>query len=361
MSFFSEFRDPSRARELAARIRRRSTKPCRFMEFCGGHTVAIFRHGIRQILPPTVEMVSGPGCPVCVTSNQDLDLAMALAMVPGVILTTFGDLFKVPGSRMSMQDAAARGADIRMVYGTLDALKLARENPHRKVVFVGIGFETTAPTIAASLLTAEKEGLENYFVLSLHKVTPPVLAAVLRAGETTLNGLVCPGHVSAVIGAQAWLPFARDFGIPCAVAGFEPVDILHSIALLVEQVEDGRAVVETSYRRGVRFEGNPHAIRMMEEVFQPGTASWRGMGELPGSGLVLRDRFRRFDAAAAFEVDPGPTLEPKGCICGTVLRGVAKPTDCALYAKVCTPDSPVGPCMVSNEGSCAAYYRFGER
>ncbi len=329
------------------------------MEFCGGHTVTIMKHGIRQLLPPTIEMLSGPGCPVCVTDNADLDKAVALAHVPGVILTTFGDMLKVPGSRSSLQEARADGADVRIVYSTLDALQIARDNPARPVVFLGIGFETTAPTVAASVLQADQEGLHNYHVLSLHKLCPPVIKALLDSGEVRLNGLICPGHVSAVIGSKAWEFISREYGIPCVVSGFEPLDVLQCVYMLVSQVEKSECKVEIAYRRGVRPEGNQRALELMDRVFEPCPARWRGMGQVAATGLRFRKTYQRFDAESAFDFDPGPTLEPKGCICGEILRAVKTPRDCQLFGKVCTPASPVGPCMVSSEGSCAAYYLYG--
>ena len=359
MRLVDDFRSSDLAKGLIDGIRRSSTKHVRLMEFCGGHTVAIMRHGIRQLLPPTIEMLSGPGCPVCVTDNADLDKGIALARIPGVILTTFGDMLKVPGSRSSLQEVRAEGADVRMVYSTLDALQIARQNPSRQVVFLGVGFETTAPTVAASVLQAENEGIGNYYILSLHKLCPPIIKAIMDSGEVKLSGLICPGHVSAVVGSQSWDFIARDYGIPCVVSGFEPLDILQSVHMLVSQVEKGESKVEIAYRRGVSAEGNRRALEIMYQVFEPGVAAWRGVGEVAGSGLALRKAYQRFDAEVAFEFDPGPTVEPKGCICGEVLRAVKTPRDCSLFRTVCTPANPVGPCMVSSEGSCAAYYLYG--
>lgn len=329
------------------------------MEFCGGHTVAIFKHGIRQMLPSTLEMVSGPGCPVCVTANADIDRAIALSQVPGVIIVTFGDMLKIPGSRSSLQEAKAGGADVRMVYSTLDAVKIASENTDKSVVFLGIGFETTAPTVAASVIQAMQEGIDNYYVLSLHKLCPPVIRAILDSGEVRLNGLVCPGHVSAIIGSYPWEVIAREYHIPCVISGFEPVDILQCVSMLVDQIERGEAKVEIAYRRGVRPEGNPEAIKLMEKVFEPAPARWRGMGELPASGLKLRREYRQFDAELAFDIATEPAQEPEGCICGEILRGTKVPRDCSLFAGICTPEHPVGPCMVSSEGSCSAHYLYG--
>lgn len=360
MKFIDEYRRSELASALVARIRRRSAGSARLMEFCGGHTFSIMKNGIRQLLPPSIDMVSGPGCPVCVTDNADLDKAIALAGIPNVVLTTFGDMLKVPGSRSSLQEAKAEGADIRMVYSTLDALQIARENPSKSVVFLGVGFETTAPTIAASILQAERDGAGNYYVLSLHKLCPPVIRALLDSGEVKLHGLICPGHVSAVIGSRPWEFIADEYGIPCVVTGFEPLDVLQSVDMLLDQIEKGESGVEIGYRRGVRPEGNQRALDVMYEVFEPCSARWRGLGTVADSGLKLRSRFERFDAEAAFEFDPGPTLEPEGCVCGDILRGVKTPRDCRLFGSVCTPADPVGPCMVSSEGSCAAHYLYGD-
>jgi len=360
MRFVDEYRRSELAHGVVRRIHHNSTKSACLMEFCGGHTVVILKHGIRQLLPGNIRMLSGPGCPVCVTDNADLDKAIALAGIPGVILTTFGDMLKVPGSRSSLQEVKAESGDVRIVYSALDALMIARDNPARSVVFLGVGFETTAPTIAASVLQAEQEKIDNYYVLSLHKLCPPTIRVLLDSGEVGLQGLICPGHVSAVIGSRPWEFIARDYGIPCVVSGFEPLDVLQCIDMLVSQIEKGESRVEIAYRRGVRPEGNRRALEVMYQVFETCPAKWRGVGTVPDSGLKLSQRFERFDAELAFDFDPGPTLEPEGCLCGDILRGVKTPRDCLLFAKACTPATPVGPCMVSSEGSCAAYYLYGD-
>jgi hydrogenase expression/formation protein HypD len=359
LRFITEFRRPELARGLISQIQRQSRTKARFMEFCGGHTVTIFRYGIRQALPPTLEMVSGPGCPVCVTASADLDRAIALSRIPGVIITTFGDMLRVPGSSSSLEEAKAEGADVRMVYSTLDALRIASDNPDRSVVFLGIGFETTAPTVAASILRAREKGLKNYYVLSLHKLCPPAIRAILDSGEVRLDGLICPGHVSTVIGARPWESVAHDYHIPGVISGFEPLDVLQAVSMLVAQVEGGEAGVEIAYRRGVRSEGNPEALRVMAQVFETAPARWRGLGEIAESGLRLRGEYQEFDAERAFDIVTEPAREPEGCICGEILRGVKMPLDCCLFAKACTPEHPVGPCMVSSEGSCAAHYLYG--
>jgi hydrogenase expression/formation protein HypD len=359
VKYITEFRSSELADGLISQIERRAKTPVRFMEFCGGHTVTIFRYGIRQVLPETIEMVSGPGCPICVTANADLDKAIALAQIPEVIITTFGDMLKVPGSRSSLQKVKAEGAEVQTVYSTTDALKIAEGNPDKSVVFLGIGFETTAPTIAASILQAEEKGIKNYYVLSLHKLCPPVIRALLDSGEVKLGGLVCPGHVSAIIGSHPWEFIASDYGIPCVVSGFEPLDILQCVEMLVEQVEKGESRVEIAYKRGVRPEGNQQALKLMERVFESSPARWRGIGEVAQSGLKIKSKYQRFDAEANFDIKPGPAVEHAGCICGDILRGVKTPADCKLFGKMCTPQNPVGPCMVSSEGSCSAYYLYG--
>jgi|YNPNPStandDraft_1061719.scaffolds.fasta_scaffold02354_6 hydrogenase expression/formation protein HypD len=360
MRYLDEFRDPQLARRLLDHIWARSTRRVCLMEFCGGHTHAIFRHGLRQMLPPTVELRSGPGCPVCVTADRDLDRAIAIARLPNVILTTFGDMLKVPGSSGSLQEARAEGADVRIVYSTLDALQIAREHPDRDVVFLGIGFETTAPTVAAALLQAEAEGIRRFYVLSLHKLTPPAMRAILDNGQVGLGGIIGPGHVTTVVGSAAWEFLPREYHMPCAVAGFEPLDILRAVAALVEMAEEGRAEVVNAYSRSVRPQGNPVALAMMERVFAVDRADWRGLGSVPQSGLTLRPAYARFDAALAFPVETGPSRPHPGCRCGDVVRGVLDPPDCPLFRRVCTPARPVGPCMVSAEGACAAWYTYGQ-
>ncbi len=360
MKLVDEFRDTRLAENLVASIRCKSTRRARLMEFCGSHTVAILKYGLRQLLPGTIEMMSGPGCPVCVTDNADIDKAIALARLPDVILCTFGDMLKVPGSFSSLQQAKAEGCDVRMVYSTMDALEIARGNRQRPVIFLGIGFETTAPTIAASVLYAEAEGLDNYYIFSLAKLCPPVMKALLDAGEVSLDGIICPGHVSAIIGSRPYEFIPRDYGIACVVSGFEPLDILQAIDMLVAQIETGKPRVEIAYRRGVNPEGNRRAQELMGQVFKVCPARWRGIGTVEQSGLRLSQNYRRFDAECAFPVEPGPSREPKGCLCGDVLRGVKLPIDCQLFRRVCTPERPVGPCMVSYEGACSTYYLYGD-
>lgn len=368
-SLVERFRDPDRARALAEAIRARATRPIRLMEFCGGHTHAILRYGVPDLLPETIDLRSGPGCPVCVTSAADLDRAIALAQVPDAILTTFGDMIRVPGTRRrspesppaSLAEAKARGADIRVVYSPLDALRMAQESPDRPVIFLGVGFETTAPMVASAVLAAEKQKVENFYIFSTHKLTPPATKAILDAGEVALDGIIGPGHVTTVIGAEAWRFLPEGYGIPVAIAGFEPLDILRALLALVEMVEEDRPDVANVYTRSVRPEGNLAAQKTMAQVFEVADAEWRGFGTIPASGLQLREAYARFDAARAFPLEVTSAQEPPGCRCGEVLRGVVRPTECPLFARTCTPEDPVGPCMVSAEGACAAYYRYGIR
>ncbi|MBN1856239.1 MAG: hydrogenase formation protein HypD [Dehalococcoidia bacterium] len=360
MRFVDEYHDPAIASHLARSIGRLSTKPVQFMEFCGGHTHAILRYGIRDLLPPTVTMRSGPGCPVCVTSARDIDRAIAMSQIPGVILATYGDLVRVPGSITSLERAKATGADVRVVYSSMDAVDLAERNPDRQVILVGIGFETTAPTVAASILQASGRGLTNYRVLSLLKLTPPVMQALLRSGETHIDGIVCPGHVSVVIGTLPYEELPVKYNIGCVVTGFEPLDILRSVQLLVEQAESNTPHVVNAYSRVVETNGNQVALAMMGEVFEPCTANWRGIGSIPSSGLALRPSFRQYDAGTAFPIEVEEAPEPPGCRCGDILRGAAVPAECPLFSRTCTPEHPIGPCMVSNEGACAAHYRYAD-
>jgi len=341
------------ARELAAAAA--SRPPATFMEVCGTHTMAIARYGLRELLPDGVELVSGPGCPVCVTAHRDLDHIIALARLPEVTLATFGDLVRVPASRSSLAAERAAGADVRVVYSPRDAVELAAAEPERQVVFAGIGFETTAPTVAAAVLEARQRDLSNFSVLSLHKTMPPPLRALLELGETPLQGFILPGHVSVVTGLDCYGFLADEYGVGGVITGFAAHDVLRALLRLVRMEAPA---IEIEYTRAVRPEGNLVAQRVLAQVFEPGDADWRGLGVIPGSGLRFADEFAAFDAARRFAVDPGEALEPAGCRCGEVLRGVLDPSECALFGARCTPEDPVGACMVSSEGACAARYRY---
>lgn len=360
MKYIDEYRDGEVARALSDKIRAISTKKMRLMEICGTHTMAIFRHGIRSLLPDTVELVSGPGCPVCVTAMEEIDRAVKLAQSPGVIVTTFGDMIRVPGSESSLQQEQAKGADVRIVYSTFDALKFAAENRDNDVVFLGIGFETTAPTVAAAIKTAHENKQSNFSVLSAHKLLPPAMDALLSSGDLGVDGFICPGHVTTIIGTSSYEAVVGRYHTPCVVVGFEPIDILQGILMLVEQREEGRAEVQIQYTRGVNPEGNPGALKIMDEVFTPCDSPWRGLGKIPGSGLAIREKYSALDAKNRFELSVPPAKEPLGCLCAEILRGAKRPPDCKLFRHACTPRTPVGACMVSSEGTCAAYFKYHE-
>ena len=356
---FAAFKDPTLARGLIESIAKLSPAGgATLMEVCGTHTVAIARNGIRNLMPEGTRLASGPGCPVCVTSNRDIDTVIALARVPGVIIAPFGDMTRVPGSTSSLLAEQAAGRDVRIVYSPLDALTLAEQNPAREVVFVGVGFETTTPLVAMAIKRAAAAGLENFSVFGAHKNMPGALEAIINDPQLKVDALILPGHVSTIIGAKPSQFLAEKYGIPGVITGFEPVDVLQGIAMIMRQLHVGRAEIEIAYARGVMPEGNPVAMAAIDEVFETCTALWRGLGEIPGSGYRIREEYAQFDAVRRFQPDIEPTQDPKGCRCGDVLRGIMAPNECPLFRKVCTPENPVGPCMVSSEGSCAAYFRY---
>lgn len=340
-------------------IKRLVKRPIRLMEVCGTHTVAIFRAGIRQLLPSEVDLVSGPGCPVCVTPNDYLDAAIAYSRQPDHIIMTFGDMLRVPGSSSTLMAEKANGADIRIVYSPLESLAVARENPAKKVIFLAVGFETTAPTAAATILAAEQEQLTNFYVLTSHKLVPPALRALLSSDSARVDGFLLPGHVSAIIGLAPYQFIAKEFNVPAVVAGFEPLDILQAVYLLAKQIHEGAAAVVNQYGRVVPDAGNPTARQVLAAVYQPVAATWRGVGVIPDSGLGVNEAYRRYDALVNLPVKVEPLVEPKGCRCGEVLQGSIKPADCQLFGKLCLPEHPVGSCMVSVEGTCAAWYKYG--
>ncbi|HTP98455.1 MAG TPA: hydrogenase formation protein HypD [Casimicrobiaceae bacterium] len=369
MKYIDEFRDGGLARGLAAAIAReaRAQRRYRLMEFCGGHTHAISRYGIKDLLPPNVEMIHGPGCPVCVLPIGRIDGAIELAMRPGLILATYADTMRVPaGKGLSLVKAKARGGDVRMVYSSADALRIARDNPGREVVFFAIGFETTTPPTAVAIRDAAASGLTNFSVFCNHVLTPAAIASILESpqvrelGTVALDGFIGPAHVSTVIGTQPYEYFAEEYRRPVVVAGFEPLDVMQAILMLVRQLNEGRAQVENEFTRAVTREGNLKAKALVAEVFElRRTFEWRGLGEVPYSALRIREAYAGFDAERRYGIEYRAVADNKACECGAILRGVKKPTDCKVFGTACTPDNPIGSCMVSSEGACAAHYTYG--
>jgi hydrogenase expression/formation protein HypD len=358
MEPLTDFRNPNAVRELAKDIAQlRLEKSIRLMEVCGGHTAAIYRFALHDLLPPTVQLLSGPGCPVCVTSNDFVDRAIALSFLPDTTIATFGDLIRVPGSTRSLANARAQGADVRVFYSSADALNWTETHPERRVVFLGIGFETTACTLAATIAEAIRNKVENFFLLSALKTMPEALRALFTSPDVQVNGLILPGHVTTVAGMDAFEFIAREFSIPCVVSGFEPVDLMETILMLCRQILEHRSSVENQYHRVVRKQGNPRAQELILEMLEPCDMPWRGFGVIPRSGLRLRSIHSQWDAEN-IQVEVEPPREDSACQCGDVLRGRIRPNECPLFGKVCTPDTPHGACMVSAEGACAAVYHF---
>jgi hydrogenase expression/formation protein HypD len=362
MKYVDEYRRGDVAKRLAEQIAGlvEPGRTYKLMEVCGGHTHAIYKHGIEDLLPPEVELVHGPGCPVCVIPMGRQDDAIAIAERPEVIFTTFGDMLRVPATRGSLLDAKARGADVRMVYSPLDALKVARENPDREVVFFAIGFETTTPSTALTLLRARGEGIRNFFAFANHVTIIPAIRAILDSPDLRLDGFIGPGHVSTVIGLRPYRFIAREYGKPVVVSGFEPLDVLQGVYLVLRQLAEGRSEVENQYTRVVREAGNPRALQVIAETMELRTTfEWRGLGFISQSALKLRAAFADWDAEIRYDVPGVRVADPKACQCGEVLKGVIKPWECKVFGTACTPDHPIGTCMVSSEGACAAYYNYG--
>jgi hydrogenase expression/formation protein HypD len=328
------------------------------MEVCGTHTMAIAKSGTRELVPPNLKLLSGPGCPVCVTAQGDIDSVIAMAGNPDITLLTFGDMLRVPGTTTSLAEERSRGADVRVVYSPLDAVQMAADNPGREMVFLGIGFETTAPTVAVSIEEARRRELSNFSVLSLHKVVPPALEVIFSDPDIRVDGLICPGHVSAVIGLEPYEILVQRYKKPCVVTGFDTLDILEGIVMLTRQLRNGEARAEIQYKRVVKKEGNLVARAVLERVFTLADARWRGLGAIPGSGLNINDEYSSYDARVKFQVPDFEDKPIKGCACGEVLTGKITPRECLLFGRACTPVQPIGPCMVSHEGACAAYYRY---
>lgn len=358
MKFVTEYRNTEQVRQLAEHVRRIVTRPWNIMEVCGGQTHAIVRFGLDELLPKEVTLIHGPGCPVCVTPIEILDKAIAIASRPEVIFCSFGDMLRVPGSEKDLLQVKSEGGDVRIVYSPMDAVALARKHPDRQVVFFAVGFETTAPANAMAVAQAARLGLENFSVLVSHVLVPPAIEAVLSSPGCCVQGFLAAGHVCTVMGLDEYRPIVEKHHVPIVATGFEPLDILQGVAMCVEQLEQGRAEVENQYTRSVRPEGNRAAMQIVAEVFEPATRKWRGIGAIPQSGLVLREPYARFDAARRFGVADLVADEPPQCIAGEILQGRKKPPECPAFGVACHPDRPLGAPMVSNEGSCSAYYRY---
>ncbi len=361
MKYVDEFRNSHVAKKLIKLIEIKALKikkDVALMEVCGTHTVAMFRYGIRNILPRNIRVISGPGCPVCVTTQEDIDKAIGFSNIRDTIVTTFGDMMKVPGAKSSLQDLKAKGRDIRVVYSTLDALQIARDNKDKSIIHIAIGFETTVPTIAAAILRAKDQKIKNFYIMASHKIIPPALKILVESAKSKISGFLLPGHVSTIIGPKPYQFLAKKYKTPCVIAGFEAMDILQSINMLLDQIIANVPQVQTQYIRCVHPDGNINARKMISKVFQVGDVKWRGLGLMPKSGLFLRRSFKGFDAMEKFTVK---IKRPKktACRCGDVLQGIITPDLCPLFGKICKPTMPIGPCMVSSEGACAAFYRYG--
>ena len=360
MKYSEEYRDQELVKQLSRRIYDLFAAPATLMEVCGTHTMAVARFGLKTLLPPGLNLVSGPGCPVCVTSQEDIDAFLALGSIPQALLATFGDMMRVPGSVTSLERERAQGTEVRVVYAPLDAVALAREHPHREVIFFGVGFETTMPATALAVKGAAAENLTNFSVLSVHKTMPAALRALLGSGEVKVSGLLLPGHVTTITGSETYNFLPQEFQLPCAVTGFEPVDILLGVSSLLRQLAEGRPVVDNVYTRAVKAPTNPRAQALLAEVFVPEDAVWRGLGVIPGSGAGLQEEYASFDAKRRFanRLAQAPPAKPTACRCGEVLRGTLPPQECPQFDRTCNPSQPLGPCMVSHEGACAAAYKY---
>jgi len=345
--------------QFIEKLSKKIERQINLMEVCGTHTVSIFRHGIRSVIPSNIKLLSGPGCPVCVTPVEDIDRMLYIAKQPDVILTTFGDMMRVPGSDGSLYKAKAEGADIRMVYSPLDALKIGEQNENKKVVFFAVGFETTSPSISATIFEAERKGIQNFYIYPVHKLVPPALEVLVNTEELKLDGFILPGHVSTIIGSKVYEFIPSKYKKACVITGFDADDILQAIFMLLKQINENEPKVEIQYKNAVKPEGNPKAVEFINRYFEPFDSNWRGIGIIPKSGLKLKKEYSHRDAEFVFTIPEIQSKEPKGCQCGLVLRGVKIPPECPLFAKICTPENPVGACMVSSEGSCAAYYKYG--
>ncbi len=360
MKYIDEFRDNRIAKKISKAIfaTAKGLKAVNLMEVCGTHTMSICKFGIRKLLPENINLISGPGCPVCVSPKSYIDKAIAFSGLPQTIISTFGDMMRVPGSYSSLIEEKARGASVKVVYSPLDAVDIAEKNTDKKIIFLGVGFETTTPTVAVTLVYAKKKKLKNFFVFAGHKIIPPAMKALVEDREVNIQGFLCPAHVSTIIGMSPYEAIAKKYNIPCVIAGFEPLDVLQGILMLVKQIESKRAKVENQYKRVVRRKGNEKALRLMDRVFSVQDTEWRGIGEIGKSGLKLNKDYSMFDPEKEFSLARIKTKPDVGCICGSVLKGAKVPFDCKLFGKKCTPEQPVGACMVSSEGTCAAYFKY---
>jgi len=357
--FNKAFKNPEISSVLTQELSKYQHRNYKIMELCGTHTMSLFKSGVRDLLPKNIKLISGPGCPVCVTPNYYMDNAVKLSMMKDVIVTTFGDLMRVPGNGKSLLEAKTEGGDARVVYSPIDSLKIAAENPDKKVVFLSVGFETTTPVVALTVKKAKEQGLKNFFILAGNKTMPAAIAALSMDEDVGIDGFLYPGHVSSVSGTEYARENSKKYGIPGVIAGFEPVDLLYAILELVKLIEEGKGEVKNLYTRVVKEEGNPEAYSTMFEVFKPCDTVWRGIGNIPMSGLELSGTYEEFDAWKVFNLEQNIEEKTNGCICGEILKGIKEPGDCPLFAKICNPNKPVGACMVSSEGTCAAHYKYG--
>ncbi|HEY5556875.1 hydrogenase formation protein HypD [Acetobacterium sp.] len=358
MKFVDEFRNNEYTKILVEKLNNISSEKMNIMEVCGSHTMAIFRYGIRDVLPSNINLISGPGCPVCVTPQSYIDTALTLSEKGNVIIATFGDMMKVPGKKGSLTKKKAEGADVRIVYSPMDCLLMANQNPSKKIVFLSVGFETTAPMAAVTVMEAKKNNISNLFFLTAHKIVPPVMEALVKEKDLIIDGFLLPGHVCAIIGSKPFEFLSRDYHIPGVVTGFEPIDMLQGLNTLVSSVSKKNNRIENDYKRIVKTEGNPSALEYLKKAFNRVDSSWRGLGRIPNSGLEFKGEYEDFDALKHFKIDYEEYDGSPGCKCGEILKGKIKPPDCPLFKKICNPENPVGSCMVSSEGTCAAYYRY---
>ncbi|OCL27740.1 hydrogenase formation protein HypD [Orenia metallireducens] len=361
MKYLEEFRDVATVKKMLYKLKLESNKKIKIMEVCGTHTMAIFRTGIRDLLPDNIELISGPGCPVCVTPQGYIDTAIELSKREDIIITTFADMMRVPGTDSSLQKQKALGANVRMVYSPLDAVKIAQDNPDKEVVFLAIGFETTIPTIALSVKRVEELNLNNYSILQSLKTMPATMEGLVLDEEIEIDGFICPGHVSTVIGVKPYEFLAEKYGVPAVVAGFESGDIVFALYKLLKMIQDREPKIENVYSRLVKYEGNQSAINIISDIFEVTNSQWRGLGEIKGSGLKLRNEYQNIDTEIKLGISISREKKLKGCICGEVLKGKKTPLECKLFSKACTPVNPIGACMVSEEGTCAAYYKYGKK